>query len=51
MFERPGLDDVKRAEFASFTQRGPLNLEPEQPADFRLDCPMLSDEDALALLA
>lgn len=44
MFERLGLNDEKRAEFVRFAQQGPLSLEPEQPADFRLDCSTLSDD-------
>lgn len=52
-----GLDDAKCAEFARFAQAGPLTLQPEQPADFGLDCSTLSDdgagviEDVLAKLA
>jgi hypothetical protein len=46
MFQRFGLDAAKREEFARFAQQGPLSLEPEQPADFRLDCMTLSEEPA-----
>lgn len=49
------LDEAKREEFARFAHQGPLSLEPEQPADFGLDCSTLSDEPsdegALAELA
>jgi len=49
------LDEVKRLEFARFAREGPVSLQPEQPADFRLDCSTLSEkpveEDELAELA
>jgi hypothetical protein len=55
IFDRFGLDVAKREEFARFAQQGPLSLEPEQPADFRLDCSTLSEEsseeDVIAELA
>lgn len=46
MFAHFGLDAAKRDEFARFAQQGPLSLEPELPADFRLDCMTLSEHDA-----
>ncbi len=55
IFDRFGLDTAKREEFARFARQGPLRLEPEQPADFRLDCSTLSEEsseeDVIAELA
>jgi hypothetical protein len=46
LYDRLGLDEAKRAEFAHLAQQGPLSLEPEQPADFRLDCSTLTEGDA-----
>jgi hypothetical protein len=46
IFDRLGLDTSKRDEFARFAQQGPLRIEPEQLADFRLDCSTLSDESS-----
>ena len=55
IFERFGLTASKREEFLQFAQQGPLSLEPQQPADFRLDCMTLSEdssgEDRVAELA
>jgi hypothetical protein len=58
-FEKLGLEtQEKRDAFARFAQQGPLRIEPEHPADFRLDCMTLTNddvtianEDALAELA
>jgi hypothetical protein len=55
IFDRFGLDTATREEFARFAQQGPLRLEPEQPADFLLDCSTLTEdaanEEGLAELA
>lgn len=53
LLELLGLNDAaRRQELVRLGSEGPLRLEPEQPANFRLDSTTVSDdEDAFAELA